>query len=150
MYKYLHRSRKFASAFLLRVHKFYLQFKLLLPQARCIGILPANTRYRLVGNANLPSVENVGQVEGSGQLHIRSGIRAEVFKLHMSGSGQACIRTQQLRLCKQVDHAYVFAQRSLPVGCQITTVPRFDLLCMSLVDRTSIIMTSLLQTCVYK
>ena len=81
----------------------------------------------------------MGQVEGSGQLHIRSGIRAEVFKLHMSGSGQACIRTQQLRLCKQVDHAYVFAQRSLPVVCQITTVPRFDLLCMSLVDRTSII-----------
>ena len=53
-----------------------------------IGILPANTRYRLVGNANPPLVENVGQVEGSGQLQISSGIRAEVFKLHMSGAGQ--------------------------------------------------------------
>ena len=45
-------------------------------------------RYRLVGNANPPLVENVGQVEGSGQLQISSGIRAEVFKLHMSGAGQ--------------------------------------------------------------
>ena len=53
-----------------------------------IGILPANTRYRLVGNANPHLVENVGQVEGAGQLHIRSGSRAEVFKLHMSGAGQ--------------------------------------------------------------
>ena len=53
-----------------------------------IGILPANTRYRLVGNANPHLVENVGQVEGAGQLLIRNGSRAEVFKLHMSGAGQ--------------------------------------------------------------
>ena len=54
----------------------------------CIGILPANTRYRLVGNAHPHLVENVGQVEGAGQLLIRNGSRAEVFKLHMSGAGQ--------------------------------------------------------------
>ena len=35
-----------------------------------IGILPANTRYRLVGKANPYLVENVGQVEGAGQLHL--------------------------------------------------------------------------------
>ena len=44
--------------------------------------------YRLVGNAHPHLVENVGQVEGAGQLLIRNGSRAEVFKLHMSGAGQ--------------------------------------------------------------
>ena len=46
-----------------------------------IGILPANTRYRLVGNANPHLVENVGQVERAGQKQIRS--RASAYKLHI-------------------------------------------------------------------
>ena len=46
-----------------------------------IGILPANTRYRLVGNGNPHLVENVGQVERAGQKQIRS--RASAYKLHI-------------------------------------------------------------------
>ena len=50
-------------------------------QPQVIGILPANTRYRLVGNANPHLVENVGQVERAGQKQIRS--RASAYKLHI-------------------------------------------------------------------
>ena len=37
---------------------------------RDIGLLPANTRYRLVGKANPHLVEKGGQVKGAGQLNL--------------------------------------------------------------------------------
>ena len=57
-----------------------------------IGILPAYTRYRLVGKVHPPLVSNVEQVERAGQLHLRKGSRARLIKLHMSGAGQDHLR----------------------------------------------------------
>ena len=48
-----------------------------------IGILPANTKYRLVGKANPRLVGIVGQVEGAGKPHLSKVCQ------RMSGAGQS-------------------------------------------------------------
>ena len=40
---------------------------------KTIAILPAYTRYRLVGKVHPPLVSNVEQVARAGQLHLRKG-----------------------------------------------------------------------------
>ena len=51
----------------------------------CIVILPAKTRYRLVGKVNPYLVENVGQAEGTGQPHFSNVMCARECR----GQGEA-------------------------------------------------------------
>ena len=72
-----------------------------------IGILPAYTRYRLVGKVHPPLVSNVEQVERAGQLHLRKGSRARLIKLHMSGAGQDHLRNHYSGSGRQIEFYFI-------------------------------------------
>ena len=66
------------SVCVVRVHVRVLLFFLRVPELvgglyLVIGILPAYTRYRLVGKVHPPLVSNVEQVARAEQLHLRKG-----------------------------------------------------------------------------
>ena len=53
--------------------RLWCKLKYFVRRAFTIGILPAYTRYRLVGKVHPPLVSNVEQVARAGQLHLRKG-----------------------------------------------------------------------------
>ena len=61
-------------------------------QPDSIGILPANMRYRLVGNEHPQTVPNVDPVPRAGQLHLRTVSKASVTKPLVLGAGQGYLR----------------------------------------------------------